>query len=103
MFRLSTELPLRTARTHAACASLSFINNVKQQGSVKPPIDTADDNFAGSLSETTGVSASYDMNSREFVGRFVIAASLSGVCIVGARSECQAFVGKFLPTRKPCE
>jgi hypothetical protein len=33
MFRLSTKLPSRTARTHAACVSLSFFNDVKQRGS----------------------------------------------------------------------
>ena len=48
MFRLSEWLPTRTARTHAACVSLSFINDVKQQGSVKLPIHAADEKSTGS-------------------------------------------------------
>ena len=32
MFRLSEWLPTRTARTRAACVSLSFFNDVKQPG-----------------------------------------------------------------------
>jgi hypothetical protein len=39
MFRLSTRLPSRTARTHAACVSLSFFNDVKQRGGfLGPPV-----------------------------------------------------------------
>ena len=48
MFRLSEWLPIRTARTHAACVSLSFINDVKQQGSIKLPIHAADEKSTGS-------------------------------------------------------
>ena len=48
MFRLSTKLPSRTARTLAACVSLSFINDVKQQGSIKLPIHAADEKSTGS-------------------------------------------------------
>ena len=35
MFRLFNLLPDRTARTHAACASLSFVYNVKQRGAFR--------------------------------------------------------------------
>jgi len=39
MFRLSVKLPSRTARTHAACVSLSFFNDVKQRGGfLNPPV-----------------------------------------------------------------
>jgi hypothetical protein len=38
MFRLFNLLPDRTARTHAAYASLSFVNNVKQRGAYSAPI-----------------------------------------------------------------
>ena len=35
MFRMFNLLPDRTARTHAACVSLSFVNNVKQRGAFR--------------------------------------------------------------------
>ena len=68
MFRLSTKLPSRTARTLAACVSLSFINDVKQQGSIKLPIHAADEKSTGSPSGNTGVSASCTLNSHRNVG-----------------------------------
>ena len=49
MFRLFKQLPARTARTHAACVSFSFLYNVKQRGHfIKYPIQVADENSTGS-------------------------------------------------------
>jgi hypothetical protein len=43
MFRLFRWLPTRTARTHAACVSLSFFNDVKQrEGFIHPSINATD-------------------------------------------------------------
>jgi hypothetical protein len=43
MFRLSEWLPTRTARTHAACVSLSFFNDVNQrEGFGNPSADAPD-------------------------------------------------------------
>ena len=72
MFRLSKWLPTRTARTHAACVSLSFFNDVKQRGKDYSPFHR----YSG---------------HRELPDPFWVVPAITGQCILNShRDLCAA-------------
>jgi hypothetical protein len=91
MFRLFNLLPDRTARTHAACASLSFVYNVKQRGTFR--LRYATDNlllpvpFSGMPADW---SADRILNFHGVVGANRAPQALSERFIGRGPSKCQA-------------
>ena len=78
MFRLSKWLPTRTARTHAACVSLSFFNDVKQRGELLLLINaTGQEAPPYPFWVVPAVRASCIMNAHRDVGATERCASLS--------------------------
>jgi hypothetical protein len=100
MFRLFKQLPARTARTHAACVSFSFIYNVKQQGSFYLPIHTVDGKSTGS---PFGSHRRLSQLHLEFTleRRLLFATPRPSVIgfIVPLTSKCQAIVRIILQLR----
>ena len=91
MFRLFNLLPDRTARTRAACASLSFVYNVKQRGALRAPI--SDRQFLAPV-PFSGMPATWSadrvLNFHEAVGANRAPQALSER-VIGARlAKCQA-------------
>jgi hypothetical protein len=91
MFRLFSMLPSRTARTHAACVSFSFVYNVKQRGTFRlryaTDITLLPVPFSGMPADW---SADRILNFHEAVGANRAPQALSERCIGRGRSKCQA-------------